>query len=182
MACASTMPASRRRCCSVRRFTRRSRLSGVGGSAETCTFISAFACGSVAIMPRGSIPSAASKTRCSSQASNALPRSVISRDQPGLFERLVRRVAAGEIAGAISVLRQETGGVVGALPDAAVDPNLAVLRQLAVALAQLRQGEIDGGREVSGSKLVRLAHIEQQGPVVADRVPFPQRHVTVEDV
>lgn len=92
-----------------------------------------------------------------------------SRDQAGVSKCSVGRVPAREIPRPISVLRQETHGVVRALSHAAGDPEVAVAWQLAVAVAHLRERHVDGARNVAARKLVGLSHVDDQRITLAQR-------------
>src|ERR1035437_7422253 len=61
-----------------------------------------------------------------------------------------------------AMLSENATGVVGALPNAAVDPYLSVSGKLAHARSQLPQRNIDRTWNRSSVKLVRLTHVQEK--------------------
>ena len=79
-----------------------------------------------------------------------------------LLRHLVRLHSAGEIADGEAVLTEDAGGVIRALADAAVDPDLAVTRQFAQPGAKLAQGDVHAVGYGPGGRLGGGANVDNQ--------------------
>ena len=79
-----------------------------------------------------------------------------------------REHAAGNILGIEPVLQKDARRVVGALGRTADDVDLAVAGQLVEARTELSKRNVDRARHALHDQFDRLAHVEQEGAVLAN--------------
>ena len=91
-----------------------------------------------------------------------------------------RQHAPGDVAAAKAVLRKDTRRVVGPLPGATENENLAVTRQFVQPCSQLRQGDVHRASYRLDGQFRRIAHVEQESAI--HRTPVAVWHVAPQDV